>query len=355
MFQQLFSIGRNTFTESIRQPIFVVLVLVGVLALLLNPSLAAYTMEDDNKLLVDMGLSTIFLVGLLLAAFTATNVLSSEVENKTVLTVISKPVPRPVFVLGKYIGVASAIAVAFYILTLIFMLTLRHRVLQRASDPIDPPVLVFGILAGLAAVGLATWGNYFLRWVFASSFVTALAIGQTVAIVLVLLLNKKWELQSPVTDFIAHDGVMGQVMVGLLLVFEAVLLLTAVAVAVSTRLGQLMTLLLCLAVFLLGLISNSFSELVNQRLDLPQGLGALDTFAAIFAANEAMHLKLVYALSKLGYLLVPNMQFLWPADAITQNNPFSVGYVAVVTAYAALYVAVALCVAVALFQRREVG
>src|SRR5690606_12711147 len=81
MIEQLLTIARNTFTESIRQPIFLVLVLLGGAALVLNPALTAYTMEDDNKLLVDLSLSTILLVGLMLAAFSATSVLASELEN----------------------------------------------------------------------------------------------------------------------------------------------------------------------------------------------------------------------------------------------------------------------------------
>ena len=89
----LFTIARNAFLESIRQPIHAVLVCVGLLALLLNVNIAAYTLEDDNKLLIDLGLSTLFLAGLLLAAFTATSVLSREIENKTCLLYTS-PSPR---------------------------------------------------------------------------------------------------------------------------------------------------------------------------------------------------------------------------------------------------------------------
>ena len=63
--------------------------------------LAGFTMEDDQRMMIDLGLSTILLCGTLLAAFIATNVLNREIQNRTVLTVISKPVSRPVFVLGK--------------------------------------------------------------------------------------------------------------------------------------------------------------------------------------------------------------------------------------------------------------
>lgn len=356
--QQLFTIARNTFTEAIRQPIFVVLILVGTLALVLGQQLAANTMETgggDNKMLVDMGLSTLFLVSLFLAAFTATGVLSSEVENKTVLTVVSKPVARPLFVVGKFLGVAGAIALAYYCLSVVFALTVRHRVMSTAADDVDMPVVLFGGTAFLVAVGLAAWGNYFYRWVFTSTFTGTLAATLTAAFALVLVVGKHWEVQSPLTEFQVDEGRLAQIAVGLVLVFEAVFILTAFAIAASTRLGQVMTLMVCLGVFLLGLATNSLSAQVNARLNLPVSLPAWDSIAAIVAAEEGAGLKIAYLLTKAGYILLPNLQFLWPADAITQGNPFSMVHVATVSAYALLYATVVLCVAVSLFQTREVG
>jgi hypothetical protein len=57
----IFSIARNAFLEAIRQPIFIVLVLVGLLAMVCNVNLAAFTMGEDEKLLVDLGLSTLLI------------------------------------------------------------------------------------------------------------------------------------------------------------------------------------------------------------------------------------------------------------------------------------------------------
>lgn len=356
--QQILTIAHNTFVESIRQPIFVVLVMVGALFLVLNPQLAAYSMEvggGDNKMLVDLGLSTLFLVGLLLAAFTATGVLSSEVENKTVLTVVSKPVARPSFVVGKFVGVAAAIALAYFCLAIVFVFTIRHRVMSTASDQFDMPVVLFGVGAFAVALFVSAWGNYFYRWVFTSTFMTTLAATLTLALCLVLVIDKHWEMQSPLAEFQADEGRLTQIAIGLLLVLEAVFLLTAVAVAASTRLGQVMTLVVCLGVFALGLVTNSMSAYVNERVGVPATIPAWDSINAIFASEPGVGLQLVYLLVKLGYVVLPNLQFLWPADAITQGNPFSLEHVGTVSAYALLYVGVVLGVAVTLFQTREVG
>ncbi|MEX2672308.1 MAG: ABC transporter permease subunit [Phycisphaeraceae bacterium] len=358
MFAQLLTIAQNTFTESIRQPIFVVLILLGSLGLVLNPSLAAYTMETgggDNKLLIDLGLSTVFVVGLFLAAFTATSVLSEELENRTVLTVVSKPVARALFVMGKYVGVAAAIAVAFYLLSVVFALSVRHRVLQTAADSLDMPVIAFGVLGALAALAVAAGANYLYRWVFTSTFVVGLVVAMTFAWMVVAVIDKDWQFQSPLTEFMVREGELAQVLVGLGLIFQAVLILAAVAIAASTRLGQIMTLLVCVGVFILGLVSNSLSQWANYRLSLPLGLGPAESLAAIFAADAPFVQQLLFALAKLVYLIAPNLQFLWPADAISLGNPFTVEHIAVVSGYTLLYIVAVLGVAVALFQTREVG
>ena len=363
MFQQIITIARNTFTESIRQPIYSVLIIVGMLALALNLQLAGYTFDDDNLLLVQFGLSTILVVCLLLAAFTATSVLSEEIETRTVLTVVSKPVPRPVFVLGKYLGVTGAITLAMWCLSLVFLMTLRHRVQSTARDDVDWPVVLFGLGAVVGAIAFATAANFLYRKVFTSVLVKSLAGTLLVGLLGVLVFSKAWALQAPTVELLAHDQVMLECIVALVIVLGAVWVLTAVAVAASTRLGQVMTLMVCLGVFLIGLVSGSLDQIIDQELGLSTTLGPGQTYAAIFASDAGLGLKAVFALLQTMQLVLPNLQLFWPADAITQGNSLirnlegelSFTYLASTAAYAVLYVAAVLGIAVALFQRREVG
>ncbi len=250
MFQQLRAIFRNTLIESIRQPIYIVLIGLGILALVFNLSLSSYSMDDDNKMLLDMGMATIFLMGLLISAFIATSVLSREIEDRTVLTVVSKPVGRPLFVFGKYLGVTTAILIAATILAVTFLLTIRHEVLQRAADEKDGPVIVFGVAAVLLSVGLGAWCNYFYNWVFTSTTIAFLLPLSLAAWAGVLFFSSEWKMQSPATDF---DP---QMMLALLALALSLMVMSAVAVAASTRLGQTLTVFVCVLVFLLGLLSD---------------------------------------------------------------------------------------------------
>lgn len=273
MLGQTLAIARNTFVESIRQPIFFVLILAGALMQVFNTLLSAFSMgfseqtevSGDDKLLLDMGLATVIVCATLLAAFVATSVLSREIENKTALTVISKPIGRPMFVVGKYLGVTSAIIVAAIILLVFFQFAIRHKVMSTARDEIDGPVALFASLAIVLPIALGIWGNYFYGWVFSSTTIFAMFPATVLAYLLTLTISKDWAFQSISTD------VKPQVMIASLCALLAIIVLSAVAVAASTRLGQVMTLVVCAGVFMMGLLSNHLLGR-NAFLNRPIGM-----------------------------------------------------------------------------------
>ncbi len=322
MLTKLWGIIVNCLIETIRQPIFGVLILVTIALLVLNTSFAGYTLEDDNKFNKDLGLSTLLLTGLFLAAFSAAGVLSREIDNKTVLTVISKPVSRPLFLLGKYIGLSTALAVAYYLCSIAFLLTMRHKVMERASQHLDYPVIVFGLSALFGALLIAAFCNYMYDMNFQTTSV-AIGLGSlTLAFVMVCLIDPEWKIQPFAKDF--RDG---QLLGALLLVFAMVLVLTAVAVAASTRLGQVMTLTICTAVMLIGLVSDSLFGIHREAS----------------------------AISDAAYRITPNFAYLWVTDALTQGTPITLTYVMMAFGYAMLFALAWLLLGVALFQKREVG
>ena len=87
--EQLLAIARNTFFECVRQPISLVILIASVLLVLISNPLSAFTMSDDQRMYVDIGLSTVFMSGAILAAFLATAVIDEEISNRTVLLVVS--------------------------------------------------------------------------------------------------------------------------------------------------------------------------------------------------------------------------------------------------------------------------
>ncbi|MBT8485975.1 MAG: hypothetical protein HKO59_16620 [Phycisphaerales bacterium] len=379
MFEQLFAIARNTFFESIRQPIVLVVLLVATLALVLSNPLSAFTMEDDQRMLVDIGMATVFLCGALLAAFVATGVLTREIENRTALTVISKPVGRPLFVIGKYLGVAAALTLCTIYMSLVFMLAELHSVLQTVRDPIHVPVIVFGVGATFLGVGAAIWCNYFYGRVFASSVLVFMTPLLVLAYVFSLMFGPDFTPQPISLAF------KGNIWLGLICLMVAIQILTAIAIAASARLGQVMTLCVTLGVFLIGLMSDwilgrpmsrlravwtdrARAEGLTEEVEVVRQFALTSGEVQIATNPEIQHVSSVpltsmaegWEMMQYGGLsvvraIIPNFQVLWMSDALTQGHVIPVGYVAMSALYGVMYVGVALGLAVILFQRREVG
>lgn len=327
MFQRFWTLVATTFIETIRQPIYPVILGVTVMLLILNVSLSAFTLESggDDKLLLDLGLSTLLLSGLFLAAFSAAGVLSREIENRTVLTVISKPVSRPLFILGKFLGLVGAQLVAQYICTLVFFLTIRHGVMANTTDPWDLPVWIFGGLAVLISLVVAGFRNYLYGKHFPTAAISLAGVLLTMALLLVAKFDKKLEPIPFASDFIG-----GQVIIAAYFVSLIVIIMTAVALAASTRFGQVMTLLTCTCVLGVGIMAD---YLFGGQLS-GTGIGKWLCGA------------------------IPNVGPFWIIDGLTANSPDTTAtleYVIYVTAYGLLISTGIVALAIAAFQRREVG
>jgi ABC-type transport system involved in multi-copper enzyme maturation permease subunit len=322
LYRKLYAIAANTFVETVRQPIYGVLLGATLLLMIFNVALAGYTLGDDDKLLTELGLSTLLLSGLFLASFSATSVLTREIDNKTILTVVSKPVSRVVVIAGKYLGLLGALSLAFYLCFLGFLFSMQHRVLQTSAMEWHQPVLVFGVGGALLTCIVAGVRNYLSGKEFIT---TALALGTpllTVGAVACAFLGRSWELQD------ASRGLPGTaIFAAAFLVFCAVMVLAAIALAASTRLGQVLTLVVCLGVLVCGLVTDYLlSELAGRS-----------TIAGFF------------------YSILPNFNFFWIVDAVNNDQPIPAIYPVFVVGYALLISTAALCLGVALFQRREIG
>lgn len=257
----LLAIARNAFVESLRQPIVLVLVLLCAVLQYFNTAMSAYSMgyrtvagevTGDDKLLFDVGMGTVFICGILVAAFIATAIVSREIDNKTVLTVVSKPINRAWVVVGKFAGVMGATLLATAIMVIFLMLALRHGVLMNASDRLHMPVIAFASAAILISLAFSAFTNYAYGWAFPQTVLVTLLPLVFLAFFVSLPFNEKWELQNPASDF------KPEVVKACLASIGALIVLTAVATAASTRFGQVMTIMICLGVFVLGLLSDYF-------------------------------------------------------------------------------------------------
>ena len=341
--EQLWAIARTTYAESIRQPVLMVAVVAGTILVVLSNPFSGYTLDDDQRLFVDLGLSTIFATEVVLAAFLATNVLNRELENRTALTVLSKPVSRPTFILGKYLGVSGALATSLAFLGLVFLLAEVHGTLQTVTTPYHQPVLAFGTAALVFAVFAGAAANFLYGWAFTSTTVLLGVPLLLLAYVLSLLFDAEWA-QHPIGTEFEPDLVVAIASLAL-----GLGMLVAVAIAASTRLGQLPTLAVTVVVFLAGLLSDWF---FGRRIaDLEARFA--EVAPGDLSMFDASHLA--YWACRVAYAIVPNFQIFWLTDAITQGRSIPMSYLALSVPYGVLVIVACLAVATVLFQRREIG
>jgi hypothetical protein len=345
LLEQLWAIARNTAIECVRQPVALVVLVAGTLLIVLSIPFSGFTLMDDQRMFVDIALSTIFVAGTVLAAFLATNALSREIENRTVLTVVSKPVSRPVFVWGKFLGVAAALSACTLFLSLVFMLVEMHGTMPTVATPYHFPVIVIGLIALTGTIGAAVWTNYFYGWSFPAAVVGFGVPLLSLAYLLCLLFAKDWRPIPPMLQF------KGQLWVAIALMWLGLCVLASIAVAASTRVGQVVTLGITFGAFVAGLMSD---WLIARRIrDLAGMLDRMATEGNAGSPLDASHVQL--ALLKAAYAVVPNFQAFWLSDAVQQKRDIPLAYIMPATAYGAVMVVAVMCIATALFQRREVG
>ncbi len=333
--EQLLAIARNTLLESIRQPIVLIVCAAATILVVMSNPFSAWTMQDDQRMFVDIGLSTVFLATAVLASFIATNVITREIDNGTVLTVVSKPVPRPIFVIVKYLGVSVAMLLAFAYLSLVFMLVEVHGTLQTVRDPLHMPVILFGSAAIIGAVSVGAWMNFFYGRSFASWTVATALPMLGLAYLLSLFFDAEWNSVPLAQQF------EPEIWKALLLMSLATLVLNAVAIAASTRLGQVLTLVIVVSIFVLGLLSD---WMIGRTLS--------ETAAqATLTAGDQVKWGLLSACRA----VLPNFQVFWLSDALTQKKSIPGEYIAYAVPYALAMVTGLLALATAMFQRREVG
>ncbi len=117
-------IARTVFLEVIRDRILYLVGLFAVLLVIVAVLLPQVAAGAQDKILLDVGLAGIHLLSVIVAIFVGTGLVNKEIEKRTVLVLIAKPVSRAEFIVGKHLGLTAVLAVLIAALGLIFMVVL---------------------------------------------------------------------------------------------------------------------------------------------------------------------------------------------------------------------------------------
>jgi ABC-type transport system involved in multi-copper enzyme maturation permease subunit len=266
------AIASATTKEAIGQPLFAVVIVAGI-ALIVSFIVIPYnTFGEDVKMYKDSGLTLIKVLALLVVAWTAGVAVSEEIEGRTAMTVLSKPLNRWQFILGKFAGLVLVAMLVFLILGSVLLAMTNFKVVYdaRESAKVDP-----------------VW------WESADEMIT--------------------------------------VVPGLALAFLETVVMAAIALAASTRLGTVANLVLCFAVYALG-------HLVPLIVQSSVGKFAIVRFTGRLFAT-----------------ILPVLDHFSVEAAVVGGVPIPWDYLGWAALYAALYSAVAILLALVLFQHRDLA
>ena len=128
----------HTFREAISQPIYGLLLALGAVILIVYGTLPFFTLGEDTLLFKAVALDVVLLMVLLSSLFAASRSIFEEIEDRTMLTLLSKPVSRAQVLVGKYLGLLLSSGMGVLVLGVILIIALWLRVPRDEGLPAVP-------------------------------------------------------------------------------------------------------------------------------------------------------------------------------------------------------------------------
>jgi len=113
------AVALNTFRESVREKILAVALLFGVLLMGSSVFLSPLAVGAKEKIVMDVGLAAISIIGVLVAVFLGSTLVHKEVDRKAIYLVLTRPVSRTAYLVGKLAGVVAAVGLVFAVMTVV--------------------------------------------------------------------------------------------------------------------------------------------------------------------------------------------------------------------------------------------
>ena len=231
---RLFAVALSTYKSEVNQPLFPLVATIASLALIGFVWIPYNTFGEDIKMLKDTGITLITVLTIFVALWAASTSVAEEIEGRTALTVLSKPINRRSFVIGKFFGISWALLLMYVILGVVFLIAVAYKPIFDAREATQP--------------------------------------------------TPPWE---------RCYAEMIQIVPGLALSFMETIVFAALSVAISTRLNLLGNFSICLIVYLLGHLTPLLVESSAAGFDIIQFFGQL--IATVFPNLENFNVEAAIA------------------------------------------------------------
>jgi ABC-2 type transport system permease protein len=215
-----FSLGRiaaittNTLTELTRQKVFHVLLIFGLILIGSSVFMARFTFQQEFQILKDVSLGAMSIFSSLLAIVATARLIPQDIEDRTIYTILAKPVPRFEYLLGKLFGALLLLAISVAVMTVLFVTVLYFReqvVLNEAARELTsaPAEQLNDALSAVRTAGLnvdifAGVGIIFLKACLLAAltlFVSTFATTNIFTVVVMLFVYFIGHLQAMARDY----------------------------------------------------------------------------------------------------------------------------------------------------------
>lgn len=266
------AIALTTAKESMSQPLFYVVMALGCFALLAFIFIPYNTFGEDVKMLKDSGLTMIMVLSMIVAIWSASVSIADEIEGRTALTLLSKPIGRREFILGKFLGILAPVVIMFVMLGVLFLATISYKMVYDARE---------------TAQHEPTWQLCFTEMI------------RTVP--------------------------------GLVLAFFETVVMAAISVAISTRLPMLANLIVCSSIYVLGHLVPLVVQSSVGKLEIVRFMGQF--FATILPVLDHFNIQ----------------------ATVAAGVPVPLSYLGWALLYCLLYSGIAMLLALAMFEDRDLA
>lgn len=171
---RVWALALSTAKNEMAQTLYLILLVLGVVGVVIFSIYPFNTLGDDIRMFKDSSVTLIMVLGMILAVWSAGTSVSEEIEGRTALTVLSKPVSRRAFLLGKYAGIMMSVLVMFAIISAFLIVLMSYKPIYDARESsAGDAVWQYGfqeIMSTLPVLGL-----YFMQTMVICAIAVALA------------------------------------------------------------------------------------------------------------------------------------------------------------------------------------
>jgi Cu-processing system permease protein len=172
---RMLAIAANTVREALRERLLYNLFVFATVLTVASLTISRLTLGEQFRIIADVGTSSTQVFGLLISVFLGVALVSREIERRTAYAVLARPVSRPEFVLGKFLGILAITALNLVAMALVTALVLYHY-RGQGSFLGSGFLAAFGLMLGQFAAAVA------LAVLFASFTTPTLAVIFTLAV-----------------------------------------------------------------------------------------------------------------------------------------------------------------------------